>query len=476
MSSSVANNSRNICFECVADNYLSQEIEKEYKISHCHYCSSKNNQAISIIDLADWIHEVLQSHFYLTNENPEGYDYYLAKEGLWERDGVEVETLISDIVGVTEDIAEEIVEELSDCHDDKGKDAFCSTQLYSFDPYYAENSPDDVEFTESWRALKLSVGKEARFFNEHAKNILEHLFKGVGKIFTYHNEPVIRDISTETKFFRSRVAKSQGELGDVLKNLPSSIGPPATEFSRSGRMNAHGISVFYGALDKGTCLAEVRAPVGAHVVTGEFNPLRTLRVLDLSRFESIGISEGSYFDEEHMRNVARRFFLKSLTTELSEPIMPGDEEKRYLATQVVADYLSTNKSLKLDGLIFNSSQVSLEGPASSDDQGKNIVLFYQASRLNDQSYSDERDFDIDFGWEHDGDSDASITLYEKKLPQEEIDVLNSKAINEQVVDGIAPAIALNVCNVEVDVIKGISINVTSRNFRRVQDDGESYAF
>mgnify|MGYP000712016410 CR=1 FL=1 len=473
MGVSAANDSTKICFECIADHYLSLEVEKEYVQSHCYSCGSENNQAISINDLADLVHEVLQSHFYLTSESPEGYDYYRAKEGLWERDGVDVASLISDIVGVTEDIAGDIVEELSDCHDDKGKAVFCSTQLYSFDPHYEENSPDHVEFTESWRAFKLSVGKEARFFNEHAKGILEHLFKGVDKIITHHKDPVIRNISIETKFFRSRIAKSQSELGSILKELPSSIGPPGSEFSRSGRMNAHGISVFYGALDKETCLAEVRAPVGAHVVTGVFNPLRALRILDLSRFESIGISEGSYFDEEHMRNVARQFFLKSLTAELSEPIMPGDEERRYLATQVVADYLATNKSLKLDGLIFNSSQISLEGLANPEDEGKNIVLFYQASRLSDKSYSDGKEFDIDFGWEHEGDSDLSVTLLEKNISKKESNIIDSDIIYEEIT---APTIALNMSSIEVDRIKSISINIERRNFNRVEDTGESFGF
>ncbi len=45
-------------------------------------------------------------------------------------------------------------------------------------------------------------------------------------------------------------------------------------------MNAPGISVFYGALDEATCIAEARAPVGSHVVVAKFHLLRPVRLLD----------------------------------------------------------------------------------------------------------------------------------------------------------------------------------------------------
>ena len=35
-------------------------------------------------------------------------------------------------------------------------------------------------------------------------------------------------------------------------------------------MNAPGIRAFYGAMEESTCLAEIRAPVGSHVVVGRF--------------------------------------------------------------------------------------------------------------------------------------------------------------------------------------------------------------
>jgi hypothetical protein len=460
-----------VCCDCISDSYLSRKIKAEYGVALCLGCGNKKNSSIGLEELSNQTHKVIETYFDLTIDHPEGYECILEREGLWERSGSEIDQVIQDIIGVSNSVSEAIVEYLSNCHDSKGKDAYYTPQPYDNEAYYEERSSDNIEFHESWLSVKSSVSREARFFNDYAKEMLDHIFKGVDSAFTAERKTVIRTITTNTNFYRSRVAKSQSELECILKELPTSIGPPGEAFRRSGRMNAHGISVFYGALDKDTCLAEVRAPVGATVVTGLFNPLKDLKILDLSRFESVGVKDGSYFDDEHMTDIGRRIFLKYLTMELSAPIMPGDEEKQYVATQVVADYLATNSKLKLDGLIFNSSQVDISESSSSKDIGKNVVLFYNASRLNNQDYPDGKDFDLDLGWEDDGDSDLSLTLRETPAVEEDglVDLVN-------LVDFIEPTISLLMDSVEVDYIKGVSVSLESRNFRRYKFTNDKFDF
>ena len=50
-------------------------------------------------------------------------------------------------------------------------------------------------------------------------------------------------------------------------------------------MNAAGVPVFYGALDRETCISELRPPVGCTVVSGEFRLNDEIRVLDFKRIE-----------------------------------------------------------------------------------------------------------------------------------------------------------------------------------------------
>ena len=50
----------------------------------------------------------------------------------------------------------------------------------------------------------------------------------------------------------------------------------------AGRMNARGISVFYGANDPLVALSEVRPPVGARVAIARFEIIRPIKLLDLT--------------------------------------------------------------------------------------------------------------------------------------------------------------------------------------------------
>lgn len=135
-------------------------------------------------------------------------------------------------------------------------------------------------------------------------------------------------------------------------------------------MNAHGIAVFYAALDAETALAEVRPPVGSKVAIAEFKIIRPLRLLDLAALRGID-TKGSIFDPETLPKQQRSGFLATLSERLSAPVMPGDEASEYLTTQVVADYLANVADL--DGIIFPSVQT---GGSSS-----NVVLFRHAARV-----------------------------------------------------------------------------------------------
>ena len=137
-------------------------------------------------------------------------------------------------------------------------------------------------------------------------------------------------------------------------------------------MNAEGISVFYGAMEMETCVSEIRAPVGSRVVVGKFELLHTVRLLDLSAMAEVSVNI-SYFDSHYAINKGRAAFLRHLVREISRPVMPQDESKEYLSTQVVAEYLANKVEPRLDGIIFPSSQTG--------GNGQNVVLFNHACRV-----------------------------------------------------------------------------------------------
>ena len=119
-------------------------------------------------------------------------------------------------------------------------------------------------------------------------------------------------------------------------------------------------------MDRSTCVSEIRAPVGSHVVVGEFELLRPVRLLDLDALVKVHV-KGSYFDPDYSIQTNRAAFLKRLVDEVSRPVMPQDEATEYLQTQAVAKYLAEKSCPPLDGILFRSSQIG--------KPGRNLVLF-----------------------------------------------------------------------------------------------------
>ena len=149
------------------------------------------------------------------------------------------------------------------------------------------------------------------------------------------------------------------------------IGTPPGKLSNAGRMNAKGISVFYGASKSQVALAEVRPPVGSKVVVARFDIVRPLRLLDLTALAHAR-DGGSIFDPTLKVRLERVAFLQSLGERMTRPVMPDDEAFDYLITQAIADFLGSENEPRLDGIIFASAQVK---------SGSNVVLLHAASRV-----------------------------------------------------------------------------------------------
>lgn len=114
----------------------------------------------------------------------------------------------------------------------------------------------------------------------------------------YRGQHVISTIApgdANARFVRGRVAQDEADIRRFLLNPAAELGPPPRGTASAGRMNAAGVSVFYGAFDIETCRAEIRPPVGAHAVFASFELIRSVRLLDfdLLLFATV---EGSIFD------------------------------------------------------------------------------------------------------------------------------------------------------------------------------------
>ena len=360
-----------VCRCCISDPFLSEIARAEGTCVSCNYCEQVSN-ALTLNDMAARIHEVLQAHFELTSSQPEDYEYALVREDLWERPGYIVKDVIADVAGVSPEIATDLRELLLDryglsYHDIKDGEE----EPYASDACYEEREVDDWDFRETWEVFRDEIRSRVRFFSTYAEEALEHLFGDLNTHKVFQNKPVIREVNPDEKnsnVWRGRVAQTTQKLKVILKSPALMIGTPPPRRAVGGRMNASGIPVFYGAFEQDTCVAELRVPVGSHVVLARFELLRPVRLLDFNALMEIYV-DVSHFDPDYEIRYGRATFLRSLVSEICRPVMPKDEAFEYLPTQVVAEFLASKVEPRLDGIIFPSSQTK---------GGHNVVLFNHA--------------------------------------------------------------------------------------------------
>lgn len=234
---------------------------------------------------------------------------------------------------------------------------------------------------------------------------------------TDDGHPVIVDAGPDTAYpaiFRARVFQSHDNLKEAIKRPDQHLGSPPSANADAGRMNARGISVFYGANSALVALSEVRPPVGSHVVVARFEIIRSLRLLDLTALAAVTTDRGSIFDPTYIDRLERAMFLRNLSSRITRPVMPDDQPSEYLATQAIADFLATENSSPMDGMIYPSVQVAGEA--------LNIVLFHKAALVEPRDVPRNADIHAssgqlyEEGWETEYRVTERIPLKAKNAP------------------------------------------------------------
>lgn len=378
MSEIQSTEAKNVCHACIGDQFLADEVNREGTLVICSYCG-ETRDALALEILADRIHEVLQEHFELTPNEPDAFDSAMMREGSWDwyREGNPVADTIADIAELSEEIAGDVRGLL---HASYQHEAIMvgEENPYGVEACYDESETNDWKFPDTWAAFRTEIRSRARFFNGSAERMLHDIFGDLNSLRVFPDKPVILEVGPEDEgrfIWRARQAMSEQDLRAILMSPSRQIGPPPSKLAKGGRMNTHGIPVFYGAMEQSTCVSEVRPPVGSYVVLARFEVLRRMRLLDLNTLKEIYVG-GSHFDPDYTVRKGRKAFLRYLVKELSQPVMPQDEAMEYLITQAVAEYLADKAEPPLDGIIFPSSQTG--------GDGRNVVLFNRACGVETQ--------------------------------------------------------------------------------------------
>ncbi len=352
-----------ICLKCIGDPHLRQLLREEASPGRCASCGNRR-LATSLEEIAAQIDSAYREHYRPGDDTGFGTT------------GEDPASIVQEIAKIEPDIAESVVEYLSaqEARDvQKGAEPY-----YDQDSNYEFIDPHPGELLIAWEEFRTRLLHEQRFFDREAADRLAVIF-GDGHSIADPKDLVrvcIAHLKRGEAVFRARRADSRDVLRQIGNDPRQQLAPPAPRLAVAGRMNAAGIPVFYGAFSADVCIAEVRPHVGGTVVVGEFRTTRRLRVLDLTRLNEHGYAR-SYWDDDFDDRLTRRRFLETFHGLISRPIQPHEETLEYLPTQAVSEYLAS--VLGLDGIIYDSAQVS---PSKEDDnprRSQNLALFNHAA-------------------------------------------------------------------------------------------------
>jgi hypothetical protein len=306
-----------ICHQCVGEQFLSHEIKTTGKASKCSYCESEN-LCWTIESLADRIEQAFAEHFTRTSPEPDDWEQSLLGDQqsnyTWERHGEPVLWVIGNTAEIPDQASEDVLDMLSDRHDDFEMNTMGEETEFAPNSYYELKDLNADVWQQEWRNFERTLRTEARYFGRAASAHLAAVFGGIDRLATSDCKSLEVNAGPGTSIevlFRARVFQADKPPKEALCRPDQHLGSPPARMASAGRLNARGISVFYGATAKGVALAEVRPPVGSYVALASFKVIRPLRLLNLSALEKTH-DNGSLFDPASLRRLERVAFLRTL--------------------------------------------------------------------------------------------------------------------------------------------------------------------
>ncbi|ELQ09051.1 RES family NAD+ phosphorylase [Pseudomonas amygdali] len=349
------------CFKCVHDTFLSTWVTETGALDHCNLCGDMA-QSVALVEITARARAVLDQYIW----EARNHRHWGSDGSRLESPGEPLKYWVAEVFACSPGapIVQAVCGGLSE--ECEALPIFSTTIHYSIRPAGVKSALN------RWCDIQEGMRHSSRFFNDEARQLLSWLFDDLGQYAeSAEADHVVQTLKPDDCPAIYRARRSPAEKVERIRDNPDTeLGSPPKEVSGEGRMNPAGIPAFYGAFDRQTCIAELRPLPQDSFISGRFQLIRAVRVLDFERFEGANLGPiPSFFDPEYFKHLDRQGFLHKIHEEIRIPV--DEEEKRnYLITQAVAEYLALKCSPRFDGVIFRSAQRA---------EGRNIVLFSHAA-------------------------------------------------------------------------------------------------
>lgn len=389
-----------ICIRCVTPIPLKKLVADNGTLCKCNYCD-EDNVAVDAKFLFDYVIERVEEN--------------IASEGdLSSYEEVSIYDIGADDISVaTIDV---VLSEWFDLGDDPYFDDLLKhlpnkylKNSRGYDRhYYADDGLLERNFYEDrWAKFIDGIRHSHRFFNPNARDFLDSVFSFLSTDRGELKSEVVRTLKQGQELYRARTVQDYDAAKKIEEDPVSQLGPTPRDRATSQRMTPNGISALYCALERETCLSEIRSITGDHVLIVAMTPTTQLKLLDLTKLERIEPPKLTVHEKGYLEAMHLKTFISSLVKKMSRPKGRNDE-LGYLSTQVVFEYLRLSFGNQVEGLVFPSVQTG--------EKGMNVVLFPESSVISTSRYEKPDEIKHTLG----SDTDAALDRFK---PEEKLAVV-----------------------------------------------------
>lgn len=337
------------CKSCINDKYIYNNLKKYGEMSECSYCQQRR-KTISVKEIAEEVEGGITTEYKQCE-----MEYYDPVKGKYTVSTLCLEDILYGVYLCREDLFEDICSYIA-----------IDGWFERDNEYIGDKEDISAIHNNKWKTFCHMVKYETRyvFFNqwdedqedERAKNILEFISKAVEKL------DLIKQISPQMGFYRGRTHHTREGAFSSDNQLAS---PPA-RYAKANRMSAEGISIFYGANNIKTVLAEIYNGTDRYATIAQFKNNNELCLLDLSNVLHMKLP--SLFDRKNRDKRGYIRFFKDFINMIISPVdnIPAIE---YVPTQILTEYFRHvyGYGCMFDGILY---------PSAKNPRGKCYALFF----------------------------------------------------------------------------------------------------
>lgn len=342
-----------VCIDCMSPNALKDLLAAEGTAGQCFFCHGQN-LCITTRALYDYLWDRIRENIVFIDKLSDYEQAMIYECGSDDIQIATIDVVLSEWLGLGEDpYIDDAIENLPD---DLRQDEYGNQRHFFMDEGNLERNPYD----DKWVAFVRGITHVHRFFNSGASAFLDKIFADLVDVKGSIATSRLLVLQPGVALYRARKVDGLESAQKLAGNPGAEFGPTPPWLAGNQRMTPSGISALYCALDRDTCLSEIRSITGDNVVSVALSPINSMIFLDISRLADGQTADLSMLQEGYLDQVHRRSFIRSLVSKMSRPKRTGDE-LTYLSTQVVFEYLRMKIGETAQGIAFPSVQTGRKG-------------------------------------------------------------------------------------------------------------------